>query len=143
MNNVLFLCTGNYYRSRFAEIVFNYQAGSLNLDWVSISRGLDLSKGKNNVGPISQHALQRIKEQHLPSGLTERYPIQVTLYDMRNASRIICLQESEHRPYMEQLFPEHCIRTVYWNIMDVPPGTEYDPLNKIEINVEELIDSLS
>jgi protein-tyrosine-phosphatase len=28
---VLFLCTGNYYRSRLAEIVFNSVAGKLGL----------------------------------------------------------------------------------------------------------------
>ena len=30
---VLFLCTGNYYRSRFAEIIFNSVAGKMGLPW--------------------------------------------------------------------------------------------------------------
>ena len=30
---VLFLCTGNYYRSRFAEVLFNSVAGQMGLPW--------------------------------------------------------------------------------------------------------------
>jgi protein-tyrosine phosphatase len=35
---VLFLCTGNYYRSRFAEILFNSVAGKLGLPCLASSR---------------------------------------------------------------------------------------------------------
>ena len=34
---VLFLCTGNYYRSRFAEILFNSVAGRMGLPWKASS----------------------------------------------------------------------------------------------------------
>ena len=30
---ILFLCTGNYYRSRFAEVLFNSVAGKMGLPW--------------------------------------------------------------------------------------------------------------
>ena len=49
---VLFLCTGNYYRSRFAEVLFNSVAGKMGLAWQASSRGLALERGVNNVGPI-------------------------------------------------------------------------------------------
>jgi len=37
-NTVLFLCTGNYYRSRFAEILFNAVAAKEGLGWRADSR---------------------------------------------------------------------------------------------------------
>ena len=58
MKTVLFLCTGNYYRSRFAEELFNHQAERADLDWIAQSRGLALERGAllavrsgGNVGP--------------------------------------------------------------------------------------------
>ena len=42
---VLFLCTGNYYRSRYAEALFNSVAGKMSLPWRASSRGLALERG--------------------------------------------------------------------------------------------------
>jgi protein-tyrosine-phosphatase len=62
LNTVLFLCTGNYYRSRFAEELFNHHADRAGLSWIAHSRGLALERGAHNVGPISQFALHALKE---------------------------------------------------------------------------------
>ena len=40
MKLVLFLCSANFYRSRFAEHVFNWLAGQEGLQWKADSRGL-------------------------------------------------------------------------------------------------------
>jgi protein-tyrosine phosphatase len=40
---VLFLCTANYYRSRFAEFYFNSIAAAAGLPWQAESRGLSLN----------------------------------------------------------------------------------------------------
>ena len=39
-NQILFICTGNYYRSRFAEAVFNHYSEAHVLPWRAFSRGL-------------------------------------------------------------------------------------------------------
>jgi protein-tyrosine phosphatase len=60
---VLFLCTGNYYRSRFAEELFNHEAERASLPWIAQSRGLALERGTNNVGPIAPVVLHRVSDQ--------------------------------------------------------------------------------
>ena len=45
VKTVLFLCTGNYYRSRFAEELFNHEAGRAGLYWTAQSRGFALERG--------------------------------------------------------------------------------------------------
>lgn len=58
MKSVLFLCTGNYYRSRFAEIYFNWHAPQQGLLWKAVSRGLGLDPC--NLGPLSLHTVLRL-----------------------------------------------------------------------------------
>ena len=63
-NTVLFLCTGNYYRSRFAEVLFNSVAGKMGLPWRASSRGLALERGFNNVGPMAVAAVNALVVCH-------------------------------------------------------------------------------
>jgi len=39
----LFLCTGNYYRSRFAECYFRHLSAKYQLPWLADSRGLQIA----------------------------------------------------------------------------------------------------
>ena len=73
---VLFLCTGNYYRSRFAEILFNVIASQVELGWRADSRGVALEKGINNPGPISQDVLVHLKSLGIRIKEPLRNPIQ-------------------------------------------------------------------
>ena len=63
---VLFLCTGNYYRSRFAEVLFNSVAGRTGLSWRASSRGLALERGVNNVGPMAVKAVKALEALAVP-----------------------------------------------------------------------------
>lgn len=70
MNTVLFLCTGNYYRSRFAEFYFRHLANQHSLNWRAESRGLQITQG--NVGPLSIFTQQECERRG--SGLTKLLP---------------------------------------------------------------------
>jgi protein-tyrosine phosphatase len=65
MKTVLFLCSGNYYRSRSAEHFFNWHARYERLKWRADSRGIVVGR-HNNPGPISRHAYERLEELGIP-----------------------------------------------------------------------------
>src|SRR4030095_15645761 len=102
---LLFLCTGNYYRSRFAELLFNQRAASADLPWRAESRGIALDLGAYNRGPISPYALEGLRARGLTLGLGVRFPQQVQEDDFVRATRIIALDETEHRPLLAHRFP--------------------------------------
>jgi protein-tyrosine-phosphatase len=96
---ILFLCTGNYYHSRFAEILFNSVAGRMGLPWRAASRCLALERGVHNVGPMAVSAIKALEAMGL-SAVDEfaRSPAQVTTDDLERAERIVALKEDEHLP---------------------------------------------
>ena len=95
MKTVLFLCSGNYYRSRFAEIFFNWHAAQRALGWRADSRGLALHAA--NVGPISRHAHDYLTTHGILSDACSRFPLAVLDADFAAAHRIIAVKEAEHR----------------------------------------------
>ena len=139
---VLFLCTGNYYRSRFAEHLFNALAEQQSLDWRAYSRGLALERGVNNVGAISSHAVQGLAARGLivPDG--ERFPRQVTAADFTAADKIIALDESEHRPLIIERFPHWADAVEYWLVHDAGRTLPESALEQIEQRVQQLIERL-
>src|ERR1019366_9527227 len=98
---VLFLCTGNYYRSRFAEVYFNSVALKLGLPWQATSRGLALERGVNNRGPMSALAIKAIEAMRLRDAeAISRFPMQVTSADMEQTAFIVALKQAEHLPLL-------------------------------------------
>jgi protein-tyrosine phosphatase len=73
MKTLLLLCTGNYYRSRYAEELFNHGAERIPLTWRAQSRGLAIERGINNVGPLSPFALEALKDRGLVAQAGERF----------------------------------------------------------------------
>ena len=62
---ILFLCSGNYYRSRFAELLFNHLAQENDLEWSADSRGI-IAAASRNPGPISQATLDGLAARSIP-----------------------------------------------------------------------------
>ena len=136
--SILFLCTGNYYRSRFAEVFFNSLAERHNLPWKAYSRGLALERGVNNIGPMAREAIETLQRLGACLGADgERMPQSLTSDDLETAHRIIALKRDEHLPLLQERFPSWADRVEYWHIED-EPGV----LHLIERAVHELLPRL-
>ncbi|MEP6924091.1 MAG: low molecular weight phosphatase family protein [Pyrinomonadaceae bacterium] len=134
---VLFLCTGNYYRSRFAELYFNFLAEKSNLNWRADSRGF--APGAHNIGAISRYVLQRLENLQIPFDKAQRFPLQVSLADLENADLVVALYDIEHRPFVSQDFPLWIERIEFWQVADVPFTLPEIALPAIQKQVENLI----
>jgi protein-tyrosine phosphatase len=142
LRTVLFLCTGNYYRSRFAEEFFNHRAERDSLEWRAESRALAIERGKNNVGPVSHLVLSALEARGcVPQGIG-RMPQPCTTADLQKAGLVIALKDSEHRPLMLQRFPDWEARTEFWFVDDIDLAPPDVALAAIEWEVERLIERL-
>lgn len=118
---VLFLCTGNYYRSRFAEVLFNSFADKMKLPWRATSRGLALERGINNIGPMAVSAIQTLEALGVCIGADcSRSPAQLTTADLESADRVIALKHAEHLPLLEERYPLWADKVEFWHIDDAP-----------------------
>jgi protein-tyrosine phosphatase len=138
---VLFLCTGNYYRSRFAEILFNHLADQRQLPWRAESRGLDLKIGRN-IGPISEHTVKACRSRGLPLPEPLRLPEALCETDLRDAKLVIAVKEAEHRRYLQRLFPDWADRVRYWHIHDLDAAGPDAAMQELEDRVRSLLAEL-
>ena len=143
MKTVLFLCTGNYYRSRFAEILFNHQAAQRGIAWVADSRALALDLGVNNVGPLSPYTLAGLQKRGVTLPATHRLPQQVTEADLQGSALVIALDRTEHQPYVQARLPGWVEQIQYWAVADLHLLTADDALARIEAQVATLLDHLA
>jgi low molecular weight protein-tyrosine phosphatase len=142
MKKILFLCTGNYYRSRYAEEIFNHLARREGLLWRAFSRGAAEKGSPDNIGPMSRFALEALKAQAIvPDGIM-RAPMPCVLADFHDAHLVIALKEAEHRPVIEQRFPEVAGNVTYWHIDDIEFAPPSIALPMIDAHVRDLIAAL-
>lgn len=141
MNTVLFLCTGNYYRSRFAELYFNAGAGDRGLSWRAESRGL--SPNCWNPGPIAERTVAWLKERGLVVPEEHRFPLWVTEADLKAAHLIVAVKEMEHRPLLEEHFPTWLDQVEFWHIHDVDCAHPDVALPELAAKIEELMAGLA
>src|ERR1700730_9407300 len=118
---VLFLCTGNYYRSRFAEVLFNSVAGKMGLPWRASSRGLALERGINNVGPMAVAAVKALEAMAIRAAEdVARFPVQATADDFEKAGWVVALKDAEHMPLLQERFLGWAKNVEYWQVNDDP-----------------------
>ena len=140
MNRILFLCSGNFYRSRFAEEVFNYKARALMSDWRADSRGLRLNP--NNIGPIAEVVLRRLARLEVKPINAGRPPEALKKSDLDDPARVIAMSRQEHYPLMRKMFPSYAGQIAYWDVEDTGRMLPDLAFQRIELLVERLFDDV-
>jgi len=138
---LLFICTGNFYRSRFAEALFNHKAEELGLPWKAFSRGLAIHYVPE--GDLSHHTASALAERGVHLRHTGPVRVQVSGEDLQSADLVIALDDREHRPMMRELFPDWESKITFWGVSDMPHVWPEEALPAIEARVGELIATLS
>ncbi|WP_058557207.1 low molecular weight phosphatase family protein [Thiohalocapsa sp. ML1] len=143
MSRILFLCTGNYYRSRFAEEYFNHVAARDGVRWRADSKALvrDVATTGNR-GPISPHALTELEQRGIAQRNAARWPARVEHADFLRYPRIIAVSRREHEPMMREHFPDHADLVDYLEIGDIDLETPRQAIARLAADVERLIADL-
>ncbi|MFO1478166.1 MAG: low molecular weight phosphatase family protein [Verrucomicrobiota bacterium] len=138
---VLFLCTGNYYRSRFAEEYFNHIARQKAYYVRASSKGFRPDLVANS-GPMSSHALRALQALGITPAQPLRMPVPVNSRDFLDHKYCIALSKTEHLPMMQELFPQHIKRVQFWEVEDLLFESPESALASIAKRVEALLEDL-
>ncbi len=139
-STVLFLCTGNYYRSRFAEEYFNHHAAELGISWRAESMGLHRNFPRPcNPGPISPYALSALERFEVKPVGAERFPRKALADDFARTTRWIALSREEHLPMVTEQYPEQLERMEFWEVGDLPLEAPEQATQKIARLVDDLL----
>lgn len=116
---ILFLCTANYYRSRFSEMYFNHLAEAEGLAVRADSAALEMAKWRTyNPGELSVHTIAALGKLGIAIEQPYREPRQFNP-KATTGMRLIALSETEHRPMVMRLFPEVFEEIEFWKVEDV------------------------
>ncbi len=140
MNRILFLCSGNFYRSRFAEEVFNYKARAALGDWRADSRGLRLNP--NNIGPIAEVVLRRLARLEVKPINSGRLPEALNQSDLEDAGLVIAMSRQEHYPLMRKMYPTYAEQIAYWDVEDTGRMQPEVAFRRMELLMDHLIDDV-
>jgi len=141
---ILFLCTGNYYRSRFAEEYFNHHAAVLGMMWRAHSLGLAPDFPRlANPGPISKYAMAALQEFGVNPQDAERMPRKALDDDFPRFARWIALSRDEHHSMVNEQHPHLVDQIEFWEVGDLPLETPKDATRKIAGLVDQLLEELA
>ena len=144
MQKLLFLCSGNYYRSRFAEEYFNHLAELKGLKWQASSKGLSQNMpSPNNPGPVSIHAIEALDSRNVMGKGLRRFPRPVEENDFLNYQKIIALSELEHKPMLKARFNHHYDKIAFFEVGDLPLEDPKSAMEKLSLLVDQLVQEIN
>ena len=137
---ILFICTGNFYRSRFAEAIFNHHAEQRKIPWTAFSRGLAVHLAEGYLSTFTTEALsaRQIELRH-----TGQRRIQLSEEDLLRSSYRIAMDRSEHLRMMSNQFPAWADQIDYWDVADIAYRSSIEALPEIELKVMRLLEKVS
>ncbi len=141
MKKLVFVCSANYYRSRYAEYYFNWLVSREPLGWKADSRGLMVGTW-GNIGPISHYAVDALQRRGIPLEGPPREPQALTPADLAEADLVVALKEAEHRAMMAEQFPLWEDRIEYWHVDDLDCAEAHEALPRLEKQIHVLVERL-
>ena len=146
MQTVLFLCTGNYFRSRFSELWFNHQIALLGrCDAIhAVSAGLNVRADSGNVGAIAKEAQAAFQQRGVAVNPTQlAMPRQVSRPDVEQADVVVAVDADAHRPMVQELFPDLEAKIRFWRVKDLDEVDAVDdPITLLQQKIDQLIKAL-
>lgn len=137
---ILFVCTGNYYRSRFAEALFNLKAAEAHSEWRAVSRGLRLEPSQHGISAL---AWRELKKRGVPKNSGAGDPKALAKADLERSDYIVLMDEAEHRPMLERGFPKRDDRKIhYWHIGETEEMSAPKACAEMAREIEELLRTL-
>ena len=99
MKKILFVCTANIHRSRFAEEVFNHLAIQDNKEYRAFSAGLRV--GDFSYREIYYPALEHLESFNIKPIRPKESSMHIDDVILEDYYKIICMDKNEHKPMVD------------------------------------------
>lgn len=83
-----------------------------------------------------------MQQKGIPQTFTGECRVALGEADLRKADVVVALREDEHKPLLEEQFPDWAAGVTYWNVHDTGEWKPEKALDTIERLVDELLDDM-